>query len=181
MIRVAEAQRRFIHVEDAVCTDVELLPILPPERLSEILARELEGRGFVVEEGVAKRTDDGVVIEVDLETARVSARVERGESVERKASTELRSPSSELGEQKEKEVRDKLRAAIEQELEKDTARLQKEVTAKLEAKLRDLQKEIDEVSNRVAGTALKEKAASLGEILELSEDESGSITIKVKV
>lgn len=181
MIRVAESERRFIHVEDAVCTDVELLPILPAERLSQILARELEGRGFVVEEGIATRTDDGVVIEVELETARVSARVERGESVQREASTSLRSPSSELGEKKEKEVRDKLRRDIEDELERETARLQQEVTKKLEAKLCDLQKEIDEVSNRVAGAALKEKAASLGEILELSEDESGSMTIKVKV
>ncbi len=181
IIRISESERRFIHVEDSVATDIELLPILPPERLSELLATELEGRGFVVEEGLARRDDDGILLEVELGTGRITARVEHGAEVEKGAATNVRPRGMELEEGQEAEVRARLRAKLDEELALAGERLQREITGKLEAKLRDLQKEVDAVSNRVAGAALKEKAAQLGEILELSEDETGSMTIKVKV
>ena len=52
----------------------------------------------------------------------------------------------------------------------------------LEGKLGDLRKELDQISNRVTAEALKQKAASMGEVQEVSEDpESGSLTIRVKI
>ena len=178
---MAETERRFIVVDDRVCTDIELLPILEPGRLREILAGELVERGFEVDDGVAKRRDGDIELEVDLATARLSARLEREEEVERVASKTVRGTVRELAPEDDAKVRAELKEQVREELDADEARLQREVTAKLEAKLADVQAEVDQVVNRVAGVALKEKASQLGEIVELLEDESGSITIKVKV
>ena len=180
-IRVVESEKRYITAGDRVCTDIELLPILPQERLAQILGEELAGRGFEVADGVAKRTDGEVELEVDLASGRVSARLEAGADVERTAESTVTSQATRLSSDRDEAVRKKLRAQLDENIAEAQKALQEEVTAKLEAKLRDVQHEVDEVSNRVAGAALKEKAAQLGEILELSEDESGSLTIKVKV
>jgi ABC-type phosphate transport system auxiliary subunit len=182
VIRVAAGNRRVVQVADGVCTDIELLPILPRERLGEILGAELEGRGFTISEGSARRVDDdGVEIAVELETGQVSARVEEREVVERGAERNVRSVNAELSASARKAVEKELNEQLEREIDAEQKKMQREVTKKLEEKLRDLQQELDEVSKRVAGAALKEKAGQLGEITELSEDASGGITIKVKV
>jgi hypothetical protein len=181
-IRIAESDRRYITVEDRVCTDIELLPVLPADRLSELLAAELGERGFAVKDGTATRRDGDVEIEVDLETGRVSARLEKGANVARSASTVVTvAADSELSQKKDEEVRDQLRAEVEEKMGREQAKLQAEVTARLEGELRDLQAEVSEIESRVVGAALKEKAGQLGEIVELLEDESGGMTIKVKV
>src|SRR5207253_7952305 len=79
-----------------------------------------------------------------------------------------------------------LRARLREELEieateRETA-LRSQATDLLEAKLRDLRTELDQVVNRVTAEALKRKAAQLGRIKELSEDpETGSLTIVLEV
>ncbi len=56
------------------------------------------------------------------------------------------------------------------------------MTDKLEARLGDVRKEMDEVVNRVTAEALKRKAASMGQIKEMTEDpQAGSLTIVVEV
>lgn len=182
MIRVAAGNRRVVQVADGVCTDIELLPILPRERLSEILGEELAERGFVVDEGRARRRGgDGIEIEVDLESGQVSARIEREEVVERKVEKAVRSEAASLKDAVRRSVEADLQKQVEEQIDDEEKKLQREVTQKLEKKLRDLQQELDEVSNRVAGAALKEKAGQLGEITEQLEDASGGLTIKVKV
>ena len=57
-----------------------------------------------------------------------------------------------------------------------------QVTDRLERKLGDVREELDQVVNRVTATALKHKAAQLGQIKEITEDaQSGSLTIVVEV
>jgi hypothetical protein len=52
----------------------------------------------------------------------------------------------------------------------------------LEGHLSDLQKELNEAVNRVTAEALKQKAAQIGQIKEVTEDpQSGSLTIKLEV
>ncbi|MGZ3478136.1 MAG: hypothetical protein ACXVCJ_26805, partial [Polyangiales bacterium] len=55
-IRVSESIERIVHVEDGVATSLEILPILPKERMQELLAKELEGAGLTVKDGVAQKT-----------------------------------------------------------------------------------------------------------------------------
>jgi hypothetical protein len=62
------------------------------------------------------------------------------------------------------------------------AKLQKELTDKLEAQLGEVRKELDQVANKVTAEALKVKAKQMGQVKEITEDpESGSLTIVVEV
>ncbi|MCA9062129.1 MAG: hypothetical protein KDA96_03700, partial [Planctomycetaceae bacterium] len=61
-------------------------------------------------------------------------------------------------------------------------KLTQQATEELENVLRDLQCELDGVVNRVTAQALKQKAATLGEIKQITEDtENGSMTIVLEV
>ena len=102
-VSVKESQNRVIRAEDHVCTDLEILEVLPPEQMGELLSQELEKRGF-------ERDGD-----------------------------------------------------------------------KLEGQLQDLRQELDEAVNRVTAEALKRKAAQMGQIKEMTEDETGNLTIVVEV
>jgi hypothetical protein len=173
---------RVVHVEVGVCTTLELLPVLPRERLGEILSAELERRGFTQDNGVARRTEeDGVVIEVDVKTGTVSVKAEAAaevaiekERTERVYEETIESGTRSAQERVDREVAREVAAA------EDKAKA--DVAAKLEKRLGDLRRELDSVTSRVTAEALKEKARKLGEIEEMHEDaETGELTIKVRL
>ena len=180
-IRVSESVEKLVHVEDGVATDLELLPVLERPRMLELLAEELAKRGFTRDGNIATRAEeDGVVVSVDLESGRVTARVESERQVavagERSASVAQKTDAA------EEALRAKLRAQLERDVQREEEQLRQEATQRLEKKVRDLQAEMDQVVNRVTAEALKERAGQLGEIEELSENaETGELTIKVKV
>lgn len=181
-VTVRGSVHRVVHVEDGVCTSLELLPILPPERTAELLGDELERRGFTRADGVARRvSEDGVIVEVELATGTVSVKAE--------ATAEI-AIDKERSERVAEEVLERgTRAAqerVEREAEREAAvaeqKAKGDVAAKLERKLSDLRRELDGVTSRVTADALKEKARALGEIEEMHEDaESGELTIKVRL
>ncbi len=184
-ICVRDSVKRDLAASDEVCSTLEILEILPPEQMAELLRRELKGRGFA-EEGdeLVRRDANGITIAVDPKTGVVSVKAEKGETVELSGEKEGLSfddvgPGQAVIRQGLKEqVREDLerRAANEQE------RMQVEVTEKLERHMDDVRQELGNAVNRVTAEALKEKAASLGEIREMTEDpETGSLTIKVEV
>ena len=182
-ISVAESIRRHVKVEDGVQTQVELLPILCPERMADLLAAELAKIGFERDGGQARRVDeDGTEVTVDLEQGTVTVRLSAEADVElqRKASGAVYDPKQ--TEKAEQQLRDRLRGELERQADAQQEELRQQVTEKLERKLRDLQAEIDKAVNRASAAALKEKAAQMGEIEEISEDqETGALTIKVRV
>jgi hypothetical protein len=180
-VTVKGSVHRVVHVEDGVCTTLEMLPILPQERQSEILGAELARRGFARENGVAKREEDGVVIEVDLKTGAVSVKAEATANI---------AIEKERTERMYEEVLEAGRKAAQERVDREAARdaataeqqAKGEVAAKLEKKLGDLQRELDAVTSAVTRDALKEKARKIGEIEELHENaETGELTIKVKL
>ncbi len=82
----------------------------------------------------------------------------------------------------EKELREQLVQSLEKQAQRQAADLQTQVTDRLERELRDLRPELDQAANRVTGAALKQKAAQLGQIKEMTEDpQTGSLTIVVEV
>ena len=181
-VTVKGSVHRVVHVEDGVCTSLELLPILPQERTGELLGAELERRGFELKDGVARRVeDDGVVVEVDVKTGAVSVKAEATAaiSIEKERTERVVEEAIERG----------TRAAqdrVDREVARDAAAAEEkakgEVAAKLEKKLGDLRKELDSVTTRVTAESLKEKARKLGEIEEMHEDaETGELTIKVRL
>jgi hypothetical protein len=182
-IRISESLRRHIQVDDGIQSRLEILEILPPEQTAALLERELEAAGFEQrEDGQWVRVDeDGVEVRVDAQTSTVT--------VSAKADAELELERERVvtaWAENDAATRERSQAQLQRELEGEVAQhekdLQAQVTEALEGKLGDLRKELDQISNRVTAEALKQKAASMGEIQEISEDpQSGSLTIRVKI
>ena len=61
---------------------------------------------------------------------------------------------------------------VEKKIEEQVGGLQGKVTDRLEGELGDLRQELDQAVNRVTAEALKRKAASLGQVKEMTEDPS---------
>jgi hypothetical protein len=181
-VTVKGSVHRVVHVEDGVCTSLELLPILPKERTAEILEAELGRRGFERSGDVLRRTEkDGVIVEVDPKTGTVSVKAEASADIKvDHETTELVAEEYLQRGTEAAQQRIDRRAERDAKVAEDKART--EVTEKLERRLGDLRKELDQATTRVTAEALKEKARKLGEIEEMHEDaESGELTIKVKL
>jgi len=183
-IAVRESLRRVIKGTDKVSTQLEILEVLPADQMAELLAQELERRGYRREGDNLVKDQEGVKIEVDPRSGEVTVSAESAREVDLQKEKEGRAwddvgPNS-------KAVREQLREQAKQELEreadKETAKLQSEVTDQLERQLGEVRRELDDAVNRVTAEALKEKARSLGQIKEMTEDpETGSLTIVVEV
>lgn len=179
-ISISESLRRHVQIEDGVRSSLEVLPVLPKERMVELLAEELARRGFHREEGRAVREQDGIRVAIALDSGEVTATAARSEAIELEASRTAVTTTEQRA-AVESAVRQRVQAELERAAQGRAEAIQKEVTRKLESALRELGPELDAVVNRVTAEALKAKARELGTIEEISEDESGSLTIKVRV
>jgi hypothetical protein len=180
-VRVSESIVRTIHVEDGVASPLEMLPILAPERMADLLARELEALGFVRDGDACKRTAaDGTEITVDLAAATVTVRL--GASAELQAAAE-RAGRVEIGGERNAEarLRGEALADIDDQLAAKAESLRQAVTAQLEARVADLKQELDGAIGRATVSALTEKAGQLGRIEETHTDEAGNVTIRVRL
>jgi len=184
-ISVKESVNRVIKAEDKVSTHLEILEVLPPEQMGELLARELEKRGFERQGDVlVRKEEDGITITVDPRTGEVTVSAEAAEQVE--AEKEVHGSAYDDVGPSAKAVREQLKQEAQKKLEKEVedkrSGLQSKVTDKLEGELSDLKQELDQVVNRVTAEALKQKAASMGQIKEMTEDpQTGNLTIVVEV
>ncbi len=184
-VRVQDTLKKDLSATDEICTELELLEILPAEQMAALLKEALRERGFEEEDGTMVRRDGDLTIRVDPATAAVTIHVEGEEAIELKGTKETK-VFADLGKEHAEAVADGLRQAIRKELEQraeeKSESLQRKVSAELEAQLGDISRELDQVVNEVTRAALKRKAASLGEIKEMAEDpQSGSLTIRVEV
>lgn len=184
-ISVRECQNRTICAEDHVTTELEILEVLPPEAMAGLLADELAKRGFERQgDKMVRKQDSGVIIEVDPRTGEVTARTEASEEAtieserEGRAYDDVGPHASQVRESLKKEAK----REIDKKADEKKAALQTKVTDKLERELGNLRQELDQVVNRVTAEALKQKAAQMGQIKEMTEDpEAGSLTIVVEV
>jgi hypothetical protein len=182
-VRVSESIVRTIHVEDGLAAQLEVLPVLPPERMAELLAAELTALGFVRSEdgATAARTDaDGLEVTIDLRSATVTVKLGAGqhieESVERLARVAEEAAVG-VGER----MRQDAQRELEERVEHKTEELRAEVTRVLEAKLGELRSELDGAIGKATIAALTERAGQLGTIEELHADDAGNVTIRVKL
>jgi hypothetical protein len=183
-ISVRESASRVIKAEDSVSTQLEILEILPPEQMAALLAAELGQHGFTPEGEQMVKEEDGVKIAVDCCSGTVTVSSEASEStkvegeMQGRAYDDVGPHASQVRENLKKE----LQKNLEKKIEDKTSALQGKVTDKLEGKLSDLSDEMDKVVNKVTADALKIKAAQLGQIKQMTEDnETGSLTIVVEV
>ena len=74
-ITVKESTTRDLKGSDEIATQLEVLEILPPERMGELLKKELKDRGFKEEEdGTLTRREGNVTVKVDPKSCEVSVK-----------------------------------------------------------------------------------------------------------
>jgi hypothetical protein len=183
-ISVSESQNRVVRAEDHVSTHLELIEVLPCDQMSALLAEELKKQGFEEKDGQLVRKDEEVNIAVNPDTGEVTVSSQGSQKV--KLSTTRDGRSYDQAGTNAKAVKEELKKEAQKDLDRQadqkTADLQTKVTDRLEGHLGDVRAELDQVVNRVTAAALKQKAAQLGQIKEITEDaQSGSLTIVVEV
>jgi hypothetical protein len=184
-ITVKESETRELKGSDEICTQLELLEILPAESMAKLLADELKARGFEeTADGTLTRKDGKMTITVDPCNGEVSVKSE----VEEKVTIEAKRDATgwdDVGasvDTVKDRTKQELKKDIDKKADKETERLQTEATQALEKHLEELQPELSQVVNKITREALKEKAKQLGSIKEIAEDaETGSLTIKIEV
>jgi len=183
-VSVRECVNRVIKAEDKVSTTLEVLEVLPKEQMAGLLSDALEKEGYRREGNLLVKEEDGVVISINSETGEVTVSSEASEATKIEGERHGRA-YDDVGNHSEtvrKHLKEELKKDLDKKVEEKTGALQSKVTDKLEGKLGDLRGELDKVVNRVTAEALKRKAASLGQIKQITEDqESGSMTIVVEV
>ena len=183
-IQVSETLRRVVKAEDHVSSQLEMLDILPADQMADLLAAELAKQGFVRDGDTASREVDGTRVVVDLKESSVTvSRCSEKEVTVQENRTGTYYDDAGPGKKKKKKLlREELVGDLEEGVRKHERELQEQVTDQLEGELSDLRLELDQAVNRATGEALKQKAAQIGQIKELTEDpESGSMTIVVEV
>jgi hypothetical protein len=179
-IIVRETLRKILVADDFVQTKMDLPPILPPEQTSEILARMLQERGFRSEGDTLVREHRGVKAEVDPGTGQVTVSARASEEVDLSGEGDLPACTP-CAERARESLRQGLREKLESEADARKRDLQTQTTSRLEGALAELGCELERVAHQVTATALKRKAATLGEIKRISQDSSGAVTIVVEV
>jgi hypothetical protein len=183
-IAVREGVQRVIRGEDCVSSQLELLEILPREEMAALLVRELIARGFAKDGDVVVRKTENETVVVDPKTGEVSVSSELSEEVNVE-SERVRTGYDDMGpgrDDMERRERESLREELGKEVERREEALRRKTTDELEKTLGDLRSELDQVVNRVTGEALKQKAARLGNVKRISQnDETGDMEIIVEV
>ena len=184
-ITVKESDTRHLKAGDEICTQLEILEILPPEDMAILLKNELANRGFAEQEdGTMTRKDGDLTVTVDPCSGQVTVKAETEETVSQEAKRDA-TGFNDVGPNESNlrdRVRDQLRQDLDKKFEQSQSQLQTRATEKLEKHLQEIQPEVSQIVNQVTRDALKQKAQQMGTVTEISEDaESGSLTIKVEV
>jgi trans-2-enoyl-CoA reductase len=184
-ITVKETVTREIKAGDEIGTQLELLEILPPEAMGQLLREELKARGFAEnDDGTLSRKDGNVTVVVDPCDGEVTVKSEAADTVTVEGSRDA-TAWNDVGPTRNAvadQAREQLVKDLGKRIDKENEKLQQKATAELEEKLHDIQPELGEIVNKVTREALKQKAAQLGTVMEIAEDDqTGSMTIKVEV
>ena len=126
-ITVKESVSRELKGSDEICTQLELLEILPPEQMADLLKGALKEKGFEEQkDGTMTRTDGKLTVTVDPCNGEVSVKSEVGENVTLEAKRDA-TGYDDIG-PNETGVRDRVKEQLKQDLEKkaekETERLQ---------------------------------------------------------
>lgn len=182
-IHIAESLRRHVEVDGGVDTRLDILPILAPERMAELLADELARRGFeqAADRAWVLRPSDGVEVRIDPEDGTVHARVVVASDLEAHADEIVSSAIADPAE-RERVERARARHALEAETDRKAQALRRDASIRAADALDAIRPELDAAATATTRRALEERAAQLGEIRSIEEDPAtGAVTIRVRV
>lgn len=179
--------RETIHLHDEIVHQLDLSHILEQEDMKALLRKQLADKGFEKDEEAdewKKSMEDGVELVFNLEEMQVSARLEDSKDVEKGVSATgsawdhkgqaNKNAKHELELQKERAV---------EEIHREGAQQQQELSKKLEAGEEERMLEINQMLQEVYAEALKEKAQSMGDVMEVHEGTSanGDYELVIKI
>ncbi len=181
-IEVKETLEIKTKAHDRVESKLQLLGLLPPERLAEILGEELACEGFVANTNPAtkkellQRTTKGadgteLIITVDphLGTVLVETAAHREKTfVGMRTGVVL--DNLPLAAEEKTRLQQLVLEDAKTEESREQAKSQKSATNLLEGSLATLRELMDRVVHRTTLRALREKASSLGQIRSIDED-----------
>jgi hypothetical protein len=177
-------------VEKEWRSKVRVLPILEKTEVGKLLADELLASGWSQAGDVCRKKTDNWDAEFDSLTLDLNMKFREAQQVTvERGETEVSVDSDWAGSTKEEHQRagEKVLQGI---LKSDISQAKAKVAKEFEQKLQDSKddyfaqvgQEIKEGLNKAHAKALKKKAASLGEIQQIEEDEkSGELTIRVRI
>jgi hypothetical protein len=181
-VRVRAHVDTAVSASDEICTRIDILEVLPPEQMAELLATELEQRGFERQaDGTMARESAGVKETVNPHTGEVAVRAEKAERVELTAEREISVEGYDTAALQRQQARERER--MHQELERQAPEAaQTKLSRKMEERLCELGRELGDAVHAATAEALKQKAAQMGTVKEIAEDPAaGSLTITVEV
>ena len=185
-ITVKESDTRHLKAGDEICTQLEILEILPPEDMATLLKEELKKRGFEEQDdGTMIRKDGDVTVTVDPCSGEVTVKAETDETVSQEAKRDA-TGFNDVGPNENEPPRPRQGATEAGPRQEVRAGAERGSRARRprnwKSTCRSSSRRSREVVNQVTRDALKQKAQQMGTVKEISEDaESGSLTIKVEV
>lgn len=175
--------------KDSISTQLDILGILPPERMGKLLLDSLTARGFTEDPcGTSVSKDvDGVIVRVDgggVVTAEVSLQKEVTVDADASVRWDTDYDTKSHEERRESEIQkaqEKVKDMVKNKLADKKDELTADATKQLEKALVNVRNDLDASILETTKNALIEKAKSMGEIVEQSEDKNGDLIIRVKV
>ena len=181
-IEVKETLEIKTTAHDRVESKLQMLGLLPPERMAEILGEELVGEGFGPSDSqdtkkglLQKRTceADGtellITVDPQLGSVLVETVAQRGKTfVGIRAGVVL--DTIPLAKEEKKRLQNLVLEDAKAEESREQAKTQKTATNLLEGSIADIRALMDQVVHRATLRALREKASQMGQIRSIDED-----------
>jgi replicative DNA helicase len=176
-----------IHLHDEIVHQLDLSHILGEDDMKSLLRKQLEANDFQKDEEEdvwRKSMEDGVEVVFNLEDMQVSARLEEAQDVEKDVSAvgsawDHKGQAKKAAEQELEHQKDRAR----QEIQRQSNEQQRELSQQLEAGEEERMLEINQMLQEVYAEALKEKAQSMGDVMEVHEGTSanGDYELVIKI
>src|SRR5688572_6417805 len=117
-ITVKESETRHLKAGDEICTDLEILEILPPEDMATLLKEELKKRGFEEQDDgtMTRQEEGGVTVTIDPCNGQVTVKAETAETVNQEVKRDA-TGFNDVG-PNEKSLRDRVKEQLKSDLDK---------------------------------------------------------------
>ena len=179
-VTVSRTVQETVREKDQSKNKIDLTPILESGRMGDLLVEALEKRGFEKQaDGTLVRTRDGVTETFDPKTMEVTATTEATGEIKKEKTVEARGDSwrREEAERSRRHVEAEVGARVEKEIAITDAERQekkRELASEAAKRLSDSEsrrmQDLNEATLDVYAEALKEKARTLGEVKEVTEN-----------
>ena len=187
-VRVKQTLRDTVNVGREWRQKIDLLQLLPSDRMGGLLALELEKDGWhKAQDGKVTKKHDQFDLEFDPVTRQLKIVYEQEQDIELDIDREIDVYDYADDESRaNREGHLKVIQEADGELKEEAQLLEKEMLKELESTQEQMLQEIDEMMHdkveKAQIEALKEKARNLGDIQSISENiEAGEVTIRIKV